>query len=169
MYEFEYELQKEDYVDFNLCHAEKSITVRKTIRFLRIISPIMILICGYFITGGLKDLFGLSLFAIFASLFAIFVPKIYFRAMRRNIEKMINEGNDTSIFETRKVSIQEQEITHEIVQKGIFKKWSKIIKIEESNNNIFLYVSDLEAIIIPKKVVGEDDEILRLKNYCKRS
>lgn len=74
---------------------------------------------------------------------------------------MINEGTDISLFKYREVVINDANIIEEIFPDKSMKRWIKIIKIGESDENIFIYVSDLEALIIPNKIVGTDLEILQ--------
>lgn len=164
MYKFEYELTKADYVEFNLCHAKHSKQVKKMLLIYRVLGPIIILIGGYYITAY-KDLMGIVIYSIAAVLWAIFFPKIHFKSIERNIKRLIDEGKDTSLFELRKVQIDEKGITEEIIEDGTFKKWNKIVKIETSIDNIFIYTSDLDALIVPRQVIGSDQAVQELIQY----
>lgn len=164
MYAFQYELTKADYVDFNLCHAKHSKQFKKMLLIYRILGPIIILIGGYYITGY-KDVMGIVIFSIAAILWAIFFPKTHFKSMERNVKKLIDEGKDTSLFELRKVQIDEKGITEESIEEGIFKRWNKIVKIETSMDNVFLYTSDLDALIVPRKIIGSDQAVQGLIEF----
>lgn len=158
MYEFEYELTKSDYVDFNLYHAKNSKIVNKMLMVYRVVGPLLILLGGYYMTDGYKDLIGIIIYGISSLLWFIYCPRLHFKSIKRNITRMIDEGKDTSLFDLRQVVVNEREITEEIIDHKTFKSWKKIVKMGISKDNLFIYVSDVDALIIPKKIIGDEEE-----------
>lgn len=169
MYRFKYELAKSDYVDFNLYHAKSSKTVNRMLMIYRVVGPLLILAGGYYMIGGYKDLVGIIVYGISALLWFIYYPRFHFKSIEKNVKKIINEGNDTSLFELRQVVVNEREITEEIVDHKTFKGWKKVVKVGVSKDNIFIYVSDMEALIIPKRIIGDEKENKAFIEYITNS
>nr|WP_307992539.1 YcxB family protein [uncultured Niameybacter sp.] len=167
MYKFGYNLDEADYIDFNIYHVNNSKQVKKTLLVHRIVGALVIILGGYLYTHY-KDVLSIVVYGTATILWGIFYPKLFFKSTKNNLKKMINEGTDMSLFKYREVVINDVNIIEEIFPDESMKRWTKVIKIGESDENIFIYVSDLEALIIPKKIVGTDSEILQFINDIKK-
>ncbi|MDU7537306.1 MAG: YcxB family protein, partial [Peptostreptococcaceae bacterium] len=105
-----------------------------------------------------KDLIGIIVYGISSLFWFIYCPRLHFKSIKRNITRIIDEGKDTSLFDLREVVVNEREITEEIIDHRTFKSWKKIVKMGVSKDNLFIYVSDVDALIIPKKIIGNEEE-----------
>jgi hypothetical protein len=97
---YEYELNKQDYIDFNLSHIYSSPSLRRSVMIQRFIAPIIFLIFPLF----LADVSDISLrewyvvYGILFVLWVIFHPKYIKRRVIKRTTKLIEEGNAEELF-----------------------------------------------------------------------
>ena len=47
-------------------------------------------------------------------------------------------------------------------------KWNQFVKVSENDKNYFLYISDLQAVIISKQGLKDNESEQKLKEYFKK-
>lgn len=156
--ELKYEMTKDDYLAFNLYHAKHSKTVQNSLVMQRFLTPIFLLILPFlfsWITG--EFLMGLFIiFVIISVLWVIFYPKYFYGYMEKNINKMMNEGNNKNLL-GQHVFIANEDGFIEKNSVGESKvSWSSIEKVEENEDYYFLFLSTMSANIIPKRSFSND-------------
>lgn len=80
--------------------------------------------------------------------FCYYLITVLFSATTKN-KKFLE--NKTYIFTADKLIIQIHETTYPI-------KWKQFIKINQNKNYYFLYITDNQAIIIPKRILNNKDK-----------
>jgi hypothetical protein len=165
----EYDITKDDFMSFNMHHLENSETTKKTLFKQRYIVPIIYLVMPFIL---IRVTFVPLIFWLIPSVAAIilwitFYPRYFMSFTRRNIEKLLKEGNNQNLFGPVSVSLEDEGI-REISNQGESKaKWSSIEKIEETKTHIYIYLSAISAAIIPLRAfsdINEKNEFLRILN-----
>jgi hypothetical protein len=154
----EYEITKQDYIDFNIYHMTHSETVKRSLFIQRFIFPIIFLVLPIFLIK-ITDIplwYWFSVFIISSVLWIIFYPKFLKKSVERKISKMLAEGKTTGILGNHSFSFTEEGF----VDKTEFSetRYNLIEKVVESETHIFIYVSALMAYIIPIRIFGSVDE-----------
>lgn len=154
MYQFEFIFTEESYLAFNWNYANHSKTIRQMQQLLRVICPIFIFIAGYYITDY-KDLWGVFVFGTVALLWFILYPRFYKRRTVKLIDKLLKEGKVVSIGKWHQVTFDKDQITEVCEELGSMKSWTKLYQIDQDEAYVFLYISSMEALVVPKAVIGE--------------
>lgn len=169
MYQYEFELNEQAYIACYEEHIKQSMVMKKLIWGCRLLIPLVILGSGYGITNKFENLFGLILYGILALVWGLFFPQIYTKSIRHASKKLLKESNDATLYDRRIVTISDEGISENIFEHDIVKKWKYVVKTIESEQYFFLYVTSQEAIILPKEVVGDIEQIEALKNTLHKS
>ncbi len=161
MFEFEYKIAMDDYVEFNMYHSKNSRTFKNSMLVITLLGP------AIFITFALVyfgDLLGVSIFLVASIIWIAFIRKYMWATSRRRIIKFINEGDTSEIFELKKLIVNDDGVLWSSKTSEGKYNWNAIIKICDLEEHIYLYVSSIQAIIIPKNVIDENGEFIE---YCK--
>ena len=154
----EYEMTRQDYIDFNIYHMTHSTTMKRSLLIQRFIFPIIFLICPLLLTKitTIPLWYWTSIFIITSILWIAFYPKILKRLIEKKVSQMLEEGKTTGIVGIHNLSVSEDGI----IDKTEFSetKYDLIEKIVESETHIFIYVSAVMAYIIPIRVFAIADE-----------
>lgn len=167
MYKFEYKLTKDDYIDFNIHHTKTSNSMRRTLFYLKYLTPILFVLIPFVITKG-TDKIMIATFTITAILWIFIFPKYYWKSIKKNIAKIVDEGDNGDLFGNRTLTISNSGIEELLDNGNNTKKWSAVTKIDESIKSILIYFSSVEAAIIPKTLFDNDDEVNKFIKYCKQ-
>lgn len=155
-----YKLTEQDYIDFNIYHMNTSETLKKSILIQRLIGPLLFLI-GIFVVNKISDIplwYWSGIFIITGLLWFIFYPKRIEKRFRKQVLKMLSEGQNKDLFTESTLSVNEDGIIHLNSYKEINIKWNTVNRIEITAHHIFIYDSAISAIIIPLSAFSTKDE-----------
>jgi len=160
----EYQLTEEDLFNFNDFHQKHSPvaikTRRKSVAACSISMFLVMTLLTIYEYG-----FSIGLTVIFAALssFVGFLYSIYFKShSKRYLRKAIREGKNFSLNSPATVELTKDEILSNSSVGESKLKWDVVERIEETDDYIFIYISSLQAIIIPKSKVRSDAPITEL-------
>lgn len=155
MFEFNVELNDEDYIQFNQYHMINSPMGKRNLMIYRAIIPIVcfFVISIFWMAGvdGLLIFFEFVPLTILSLLWVIGSKRIIIRSVKRNINRLKKEGRLP--YEKQYVVKFQEEIIHEITSEEESKiKYSKVEKVIATENYVYVYLSSVHAIILPLKV-----------------
>ncbi|RDY23460.1 YcxB family protein [Romboutsia maritimum] len=165
-----FEITKDDYINFNLHHLENSKSQKNTFNILRYVIPIIFSILIYFIGTGIlnqQSIYWIIVAIIFSIIWILTYPKQYKKLIAKQTDKILSEGDNSSIFGSKSLEI----VDGTIVVKGDFTSETvslesiKDIKVYE--DMILIYISGFVAHIIPRRYLDKETEkefIKELKN-----
>ncbi|MBM9548749.1 YcxB family protein [Leptospira sp. 201903074] len=158
--EIEYSLTEEDILNFNLFHSDHSPTTKKNMLIGRLLLPI-ILITFIFLLGFPRNLdFNIGIGVIFFPIILIwflFYPKYFHYCIKKNVKKLLAEDLNTGMIGFQKLLINENEFI-QITDFSKIQRFERFItKVEENDKYIFLYLSSITAMIIPKSVIWNNN------------
>lgn len=163
--ELEFQLTEEDYVNFNMDHAKKSETMKKSILIQRILGPIIFMVAPFVITrfSDIPLWYWLIVFIILSFIWFFYYPNYAEWEIKRRVKKMFTEGNNENLFNVRKLIVDGERLS-EISAIGESKvSWDKVISLDESEDYLYIYLSSVSAHIIPKRVfknIQEQEEFI---------
>lgn len=166
MFELNYQMTKEDYIEFNEFHSKNSKTVMRSINFTRMLVPILIFFF-LFISGNIKDLVMISIFSIYSVLWFIFSSKIILYSIRKKVLKMVEEDNQGDLFTLKKITIDNSRIHWQSENSAGNYNWSTVVKVCETNKAVYIYVSSIQALVIPKRLSSQMIDMKELVDYCR--
>ncbi|GAA0351580.1 hypothetical protein GCM10008932_00910 [Alkalibacterium iburiense] len=162
--EITYELEKEDYILFNLYHIEHSPSQKKLLFMMRIVLPIVFAIPIYILGTSIFNqpgIYWIIVSLLFVVGWMIYYPKEQKRSVRKQTEKLLNEGDNTSLFGKKKLVVDEFSITITGGHSTEVITVDTIQSVKVYDEMILLYNSSISAHIIPTRFMdGETKKTL---------
>ncbi len=157
--EINFEVTKDDYIKFNLYHLENSPSQKKNFNLLRYAVPVLFTLPIYFIGTNLfkqPSTYWIIIAILFAVIWMITYPKQYKSLVKKETEKLINEGDNSELFGKKIMTIDDEGIT--IHNKSTSEKISKdaIKDVKIYDDMIIIYTSSVTANIIPTRYLDEE-------------
>jgi len=155
---FEYELNKQDLIDFNLFHLTYSKLSRRSYFIQRYILSLSFLVLPFLLRQFTNMPLG-YLFIVFILLclyWVVFYPKRIKKIVSRKISKMVDEGKNNSVVGTHKLTLSQNGIVDKSEHSEAKTEFIAIENIVEDKEHIFIYVSSNSAHIIPIRIFEND-------------
>ncbi|MDF2988016.1 MAG: hypothetical protein K0R50_3526 [Eubacterium sp.] len=165
--EIEFDLNKQDYIDFNIFHAMNSDTVKKSLVIQRYLAPIIFLIVPFLI-AGLADLpliYWMCVFIVIGAVWIIFYPK-YFKAMiLKRVAKILDEGKNEDLWGKHRVIVNEEGLLEQSKNGENKINWNGVERIVSLNQHFFIYISSVSACIIPKRAFKTNEDTVMFYEF----
>ncbi len=157
--ELKYEVTEEDYIKFNIYHANNSKSHKKQYNIMKYLLSI---ICGmaiFFIGPSLYNqpkLYWGIIAILFIGGWIIGFPKTYERIIKKSVKEMLKDGDNsamicqnTMIIEGNDIKVINEHSTEITSKEGI-----KTVKVYE--DMILIYLSGFTAHIIPTRYLNDE-------------
>ncbi len=164
-----YEITKDDYLKFNMYHLENSPSVKKELRVHRFIIPLLLVaVAGAFsLLSGIPITITFPIFLILAILWSVFYPKYYKKNALKNVSKVLEHGVQSQGTPRYVLNVKDDGIYATSGAGQTFNKWDDIIKFEETDSHMFLYVTEKVAHVVPIRAFKTDEEKNEFLNIVK--
>ena len=164
--ELRYEVTEEDYINFNVHHAENSKSHKKIYNMIKYLLPIFLGIIIYLTGPSLFNqprLYWGIISILFILIWIVRFPKIYKRIIRRSVKSMLKDGDNSSMICENTMTIEDGEIkvTSEYSTEITSKAGIKEVKTYE--DMILIYISGFSAHIVPTRYLTEENKEKLLK------
>lgn len=155
-----YNLNKDDYVNFNIYHSQHSDSIKKNLKTQRFITPLIFFIFPFIakVNTGISFFYWLSIFAVIYILWTIYYPKYYFHTVKKGVGRMIEEGKNHDLLGPKTIELREDDIFSSGENSESKVKWHSAERYIETDQYIFIYISAMEAYIIPKRDFESEDQ-----------
>ena len=154
-------INDEDYIRFNIFHANHSKEGKRSKNMQRVRFPILsLLIIMVFFLAGAK--YGLIIteaifMTVFCVLWWIFLPKMMEKNIRKYINRMKSEGK-LPYHADSEIEFQDSMIVETSEQGEVRVDYKDIENICLEQDYLYIYFSAAQAFIIPFHCLGEDKE-----------
>jgi membrane protein implicated in regulation of membrane protease activity len=158
--ELEFDLTKEDYINFNINHLSISDVTKKRLFISRYIISLIFLIVP-FILAKVTDISFWYWMITFSIVFIYYVTsynKKLKKRVNKHINKLLGEENNKALIGKKILRISENGIEQISDVNTSTTKWEAIGKIIEYQEYIYIYNSAVSAYIIPTRVFKNDSE-----------
>ena len=170
--ELKYEVTEEDYIKFNIYHAENSRSHKKTYNMLKYWIPTLCGIAIFFIGPSLfkQPKFYWGIIAILYILIWIKrFPKTYEKLIRRSTKGMLKDGDNSSMICQNTMIIEGNDIRviNEYSTEITSKEGIKEVKVYD--DMILIYLSGFTAHIVPTRYLTREtkEEFLEKLEFVK--
>ena len=166
-FQYKFKLDEQDYYEFNRYHMDNAPQMKKQLRFLRFLFPVLIMLIGVFLHFTLEiSPVSYIIWGVFAVSWIVFFKRIANYSLKINMKKLKKDGK---LVYDKDVAIcfYDENFTEKSVESESTFKYSMIEKIGVSHAGIYLYMGALLAHIIPKSVFeseAEFDELVAFIN-----
>ena len=154
-----YKLKEQDYIDFNLYHMAHSKLMKSHLMKQRIAGPIIFTVAA-FITpqiSGIPFWYWATVFSIVSILWFFNYPKLSKKRMRKQISKMLSEGDNKDFFSLKELTLEKQGIIIKSPFSETSVLWPSFGKLATTKSHIFIYNGAASAYIIPKRAFSSDE------------
>lgn len=155
-----YSLNQDDYLSFNTYHAKNSESVKSNLKIQRFITPLLFFIFP-FIAKNKTDIpfwYWIGIFSVVYIVWAVYYPKYYFNSIKKGVKKMLKEGKNQDLLGSKTVELRQNDILSSGENSESKVKWNTVERYVETNDHIFIYISAMEAYIVPKRSFNNDEE-----------
>lgn len=160
--ELKYEVTQEDYISFNIHHAENSKSHKKTYNIMKYLVSTLSGVAIFFIGSNLykqpKIYWGI-IAILFIFLWIKGFPKTYEKLIRKSVKDMLKDGENSSIICKNTMVIGEDniEVISETSTEITLKKGIKEVKVYD--DMILIYLSGFSAHIVPTRYLTEESKV----------
>lgn len=157
--EINYELTKEDFIQFNMYHYKNSKVMKKSLIFMRYFLPIFFIVAAI-VTFVLRQEIAISsiIFVIVGCLWFVLFPGIMNKSIYKKVDQFFSEGKNLSLLGKHSIVINEESIIEKSETSEVKHSWATVEKVAESETHIIIYVSAVSAYMIPIKAFNNDEE-----------
>jgi len=167
----EYERTIEDLIEFNLFHMRNSPSLRRQALVTQLgamlLAAIISLAMGYLLGLDKKAGTGfLYILTLVLSIVAFFiVPYLNRSEVINGIRKATKEGDNKAILGHQTISLTPDNIFVKSPVGESKYTWASIDKIAQNDQFIFVYISSINAIVIPRKAFSTNSSLQEFMNY----
>jgi hypothetical protein len=152
-----HELKMGDLVAFILYHHAHSPTLRRQKYFVcwtLAVAGLLLAALQVLAVARLPDsLWGVSLILLLSG---AFYPAFYRAWLSRTVERMFSEGQSDHLLGKKEVSITPVEIVEASATRSTTVRWSAVERIETDGDLVYVYISAVEAIVIPRRAFADE-------------
>lgn len=156
----DYQLTKQDYIDFNMNYMSNSKSVKRLFIAQRYILPIIFLLMPFMLIRVTSIPLGYWFkgFLVCSVLWVIFYPKYFKWSVSKRIIKMLDDGDNKDMLGKRSLSLTEKGIIDCSTLSESKTDWSAIEKVTQTQKHIFIFISSVAAYILPVHVFKNEIE-----------
>ena len=156
----DYQLTKQDYIDFNMNYMSNSKTIKRLFIAQRYIVPIMFLVLPFVLIRVTNIPLGywFKFFLVCSVIWIIFYPKYFKWTVSKRIIKMLDEGENVDMLGKRSLTLTEKGIVDCSTLSELNTDWRVIEKITQTQKHIFIFISSVSAYILPVHVFKNENE-----------
>lgn len=167
---FEYKLDEQDLIDFNLFHITYSKLTRRSYFIQRYILSLSFLVLPFLLRQFTNMPIGywLAVFILLYLYWVAFYPRRLKKIVSRRISKMLAEGKNSSVVGTHNLAISENGIFDRSETSEAMTQFGSIANIVEDKKHIFIYVNENSAHIIPIRIFENEDQKKELMTFLRQ-
>lgn len=96
-------------------------------------------------------------------LWFLFYPKYFYGSIKKNIVKVINEGDNSSLTGKHTMMVTEDGLVEKSSKGEVKTPWSSITHIRETDEHLFILVSAMSGYVIPTSAFADVKALQHLK------
>lgn len=158
---FKFSLTEKEYFEYNYFTAwaaphKKAYRLRYYARVFALYSVIAAL---YIFTNHSHRIeIDLTVFAIIGVVYFLLVPALIRMSIRRRTRQIISEPENQHVLDECEIVLTESGVTDRDKVSETRYDWEAIIKKSETANSYYLYTNSYHAIVIPKRLLKNEEE-----------
>ena len=164
-------LENEDIINYNLYHFRNSKSAQKRVKLMSMIGPVIFTGAIYvaYKTTNVPLWFWVAVFGIASVTWFKVYPKQIENTVRKNVSKMLEEGDNGVVIEDSKLIVTQEGIRKVNSLKEVNIKWKSITKIAYEGDYIYIYDSSISALIVKNDMFESSEhrqDFIDMLNSC---
>lgn len=151
-----YELTKEDYVNFQLNHIVIDKKAKASFIISRILMPGLIIAIPFLFAVPIPW----QIFLGFGLFYAYYYPKFFNKRLDKRVKRILDHPNNKSLIGKRELELTDDNIFisgENLPEKRTLER-DEVFNLRETNEYFFLYTSPTIAYIIPKRAFSSIEQ-----------
>ncbi|NRA38034.1 MAG: YcxB family protein [Planctomycetes bacterium] len=152
-----FELTMDDWIAFNTYYLYNSKEVRRTKTCVQLFAPALVLmLLMYSFVNDEMTVIPTVLLLLYAVAWFVFYPKRFYKNAIRKTMRIMKEGDNSGFLGAHEISFNDEGFTCVEPESTQMYKWSAVKQTGENDDYIFLYVTAVSAVILPKEKFFSD-------------
>lgn len=157
-------MSEEDYIEYNIFHMNHSKSFKKANFALKFVFPVGFTLLILLSHRALNSVFWIILIIGTVMTF-IGLPKLIELSLKKRVRAMLHDGKNGDLFTEKEYVFDESGIKVESTNASNYYNWNSVTKFVESDQTFYIYVSSIQAIIIPKAYLLDRGQIDEFRDY----
>lgn len=153
-----YSLRKADILEFNEYHARMNSAYGKNMARHQMTWPTVTVVVALFVVMSTGNMVIAMLMFIGAFVWSLIVPAWLKKRFKRQVDKQLPEDSLAKIVGEYHLSVTSEGLLENSPRGEKLIKWDTIEKVEGSKRHVYLYLTEVAAIIIPKETISKDSQ-----------
>jgi len=156
-----YHLTEEEYLDYNIFTAWTSPDKKKyRIKYYAQVLILYIAVAGLYIFANRSHtlVIDFTIFFIIGLLYFLLVPYLVRRSIRAKVKNILTQPENQHVLNETEVTFSDTGIIDRDTVAESRYGWEAIVRKTETRLCYYLYTNSFHAIVIPKRVVRENDQ-----------
>jgi hypothetical protein len=153
----EFEIEREDLVEFTLFHHQHSSVSRtQRRRKMLVLAFALVLLLGFLVRYALPMPDFWFIVLLIAGLLVSY-PRIQEWQLRTMVERMYGEGRNLLLYGPRRVALTPQFLNNASPHSQSVTRWLGVEKLVVAERALYIYISSVSSIVIPRRAFSSDD------------
>lgn len=152
-----YEITVDDLVAFNRYHVEHSKVLRRQRIARIIIVPAIVIVLTALVSLESHEPAFFVGGVLIASLLAILMARSFWQTLERNVRKMYGEGSNKGLLGPHELELSGDRLIHRSPFVETKYRFEMVERVASTTDHTFVYVSAVNAHIIPHHAVSDGD------------
>ncbi|MBS5164282.1 MAG: YcxB family protein [Butyricicoccus sp.] len=160
MMELQYEIQEQDFIDYNMYFIDHDPLIQKTMRKLSIMMAGLVLVGGMALMYVFDALSVLSVvvYLVLAGACFLIGPAWFKRSARKNVRRTIQRAVNKHICGAKTLRLLEDGVQLVGESEDTLHPYEAFQRVVAAQNQVYLYLDDLSALIVPNTAFLGDDQ-----------
>lgn len=158
MTEITVQLTLDDYLIYNDFHIANSKVGKRMSRIFRIAVPVALIAYGLLMNFFLR-VDGWQILIVAALIWAVIAPYLFVKINRMKVKKWIKDKDNGDMFAERTYTLDELGISSQSENISSKFKWDSVVEFCEDGSSFYIYLSSIQAVVIPKRCFVQGDEM----------
>jgi hypothetical protein len=171
MYQFEYELSEQDFLDFLTYYYQRTKSFLQQLLLLKITLFVLYASAIILFIHFLQDFFAIvPILIILYFSYRQFktLPETLLKSYRKSAMKLIDGDKAKKTLGHKKFTMKDSVIVYEEAFSSSSLQIDDIHKIGETGTSIFIFVDEISAIVLPKRVFPNEQEMREFRDKITR-
>lgn len=160
--ELQYNITEQDFVDYNIYFIEHDVLTQKTIRKLSLMLAGLVVLGGtalMYVVDSLTPV-SVAVYLLLAVVCFFYAPVWFKRKARKNVHRTIQHAVNKHICGPKTLKLTEQGVQLVGESEDSLHPYTAFKRIETAQNQVYLYLDDISALIVPNNAFEQDADRL---------
>lgn len=156
--ELHYQIEKQDYIDFNLNYFTNNAVVQRSIKITRIATAVIVILGGTALMSWLKTLSVLSV-AVYVALAAVCffgTPWYMKRKVVKNVDRILKNAKNKQLCGAKTMTLNEEDFVLDGENEHTTYRYEAVQRTASDAGHYYIFVDEFAALIVPFSAFADE-------------